>query len=51
MEFVTFIMLGIVFIIAGMLCGVMFNIALGQKILDRGGVLGGVIVGILMWFI
>ncbi len=51
MEFVTFIMLGIVFIIAGMLCGVMFNIALGQKPFDRGGVLGGIIVGVLMWFI
>jgi hypothetical protein len=51
MDVMTRLMLLVVFLIAGILCGVMFNIALGCKPLERGGVLGGILVGFLMFSI
>jgi len=41
----------VVFIIAGLLCGMMFNIALGRKATEMGGLMGGLVVGILMFAI
>jgi hypothetical protein len=51
MDFLTRILLLIIFLVAGILCGIMFNIALGKKPFDRGGVMGGIVVGALMWAI
>lgn len=51
MELITRLMLLVVFLIAGTLCGMMFNIALGQKPFERGGIIGGVVVGLLMFAI
>ena len=41
----------VIFLIAGVLCGMMFNIALGRKPFERGGIMGGIVVGALMWAI
>lgn len=41
----------IAFMIAGISCGVMLNIALDNKFYDKSGVLGGIIVGILMFLL
>ena len=51
MDIVTKMILLVIFLVTGILCGVMFNIALGQKPFDRGGVMGGIVVGFLMWAI
>lgn len=51
MDLITRLMLLVVFLIAGTLCGMMFNIALGQKPFERGGIIGGVVVGLLMFAI
>lgn len=51
MDLITKILLLIIFLVAGILCGVMFNIALGLKPFDRGGVMGGIVVGVAMWAI
>lgn len=32
----------------GILCGAMINIALGYKFYDKGGLLGGFVVGLMM---
>jgi hypothetical protein len=42
------IMLYIVFIVAGILCGMMINVALDRKFYELGGITGGVVVGLLM---
>jgi hypothetical protein len=51
MDLIARLMLLVVFLIAGILCGLMFNIALGQKPFERGGILGGIVVGLLMFAI
>jgi len=51
MDVLTRIMLLVVFLIAGVLCGMMFNVALGRKLFERGGVMGGLLVGFLMFAI
>ena len=51
MDLLTRIILLVIFLIAGALCGMMFNIALGLKPFDRGGIMGGIVVGALMWAI
>ena len=40
-----------VFIFAGVLCGIMLNVALGRKPFETGGLMGGLVVGIAMWAI
>ncbi len=42
------VMLYIVFIVAGILCGMMINIALNRKFYELGGITGGAVVGLLM---
>jgi hypothetical protein len=44
------ILLG-VFIVAGLLCGIMLNVALGRKPFEAGGLMGGLVVGLAMWAI
>jgi hypothetical protein len=51
MEIPVWLMLLAVFLIAGILCGMMFNIALGQKPFEKGGIVGGIVVGVLMFAI
>lgn len=51
MDMIVRIYLLIVFIIAGLMCGMMINIALGRKFYEVGGLNGGIIVGILMWLL
>ena len=51
MDLVTRLMLLVVFLIAGVVCGMMFNIALGLKPFERGGIMGGIVVGVLMFVI
>lgn len=51
MDTITTIYLLISFIIAGLLCGVMFNIALGRKFYESGALLGGIVVGLLMFLL
>jgi hypothetical protein len=41
----------LVFLIAGVLCGIMFNIALDRKPWELGGLTGGLVVGFLMWLL
>ena len=36
-------------IFGGIVMGIMFNIALGRKVFDSGGIVGGAVVGLLMW--
>ena len=38
-----------VMVIAGVIMGIMFNIALGQKVLSKQGITGGAVVGIAMY--
>ena len=51
MTVVDRLILLVVFLIAGMLCGMMFNVALGRKMTETGGILGGLVVGFLMFAI
>ena len=44
------ILLGVM-IVAGVICGMMFNIALDRKIWELGGLTGGAVVGFLMWLL
>ncbi len=41
----------VVFLIAGAACGVMINVALGRKYHELGGIVGGLVVGLLMWLL
>jgi hypothetical protein len=50
-ELVTRLALMVVFIIVGITCGMMFNVALGRKITEMGGLMGGLAVGLLMWLL
>ena len=50
-ELVKTIALLIVFLIAGAACGIMFNVALGRKFSELGGIVGGLVVGALMWLL
>ena len=43
------IILLVVMIVVGMIMGIMFNIALGKKVFDTGGIAGGVVVGVSMY--
>jgi hypothetical protein len=43
------VLLLIVMIIAGIIMGIMFNIALGRKFYDTGGIIGGAVVGTMMF--
>ena len=45
------ILLMIVMIIAGIIMGIMFNIALGKKFYESGGIVGGAVVGLLMYIL
>ncbi len=45
------ITLMIIMIIAGIIMGIMFNIALGKKFYDSGGIIGGAVVGFFMWIL
>lgn len=47
----SWLQLLVVFLIAGLLCGMMFNVALGRKTTEMGGLMGGLVVGILMFAI
>lgn len=47
----TKIILLAVFIFAGLLCGIMLNVALGRKPFEAGGLMGGLVVGLAMWAI
>jgi hypothetical protein len=41
----------IVMIIGGVIMGIMFNIALGKKYYDTGAIIGGAVVGLLMYIL
>jgi hypothetical protein len=41
----------VIFIVTGIVCGMMFNYALGRKMTEMGGVVGGLLVGFLMWLL
>ena len=41
----------IVMIVGGIIMGIMFNIALGKKFYDSGGIVGGAVVGLLMYIL
>ena len=41
----------IVMVIAGIIMGIMFNIALGKKAFDSGGIIGGAVVGLFMYIL
>ena len=45
------IILLIVMIIAGIIMGIMFNIALGRKTFEAGGIIGGAVVGLIMYIL
>jgi hypothetical protein len=45
------IILLIVMIIAGVIMGIMFNIALGRKFYESGGIVGGAVVGLFMYIL
>ncbi len=51
MDVITRLFLLVIFLVAGILCGMMFNIALGLKPFERGGIMGGILVGFLMFAI
>lgn len=51
MEIITRLWLLVIFLVAGILCGMMFNVALGRKPFEKGGVMGGILVGFLMFAI
>ena len=44
------ILLGVM-IVAGIICGMMINIALDKKLWELGGLTGGAVVGFLMWLL
>lgn len=48
MELKHFLLL-IVMVIAGVIMGIMFNIALGRKFYESGGIIGGAVVGLMMY--
>lgn len=50
-ELLVKLALLVIFILAGIACGMMFNYALGRKWNELGGVMGGVLVGFLMWLL
>lgn len=41
----------IVMIIGGIIMGIMFNIALGRKFFDTGAIVGGAVVGLMMYIL
>ena len=41
----------VIFLVAGAACGIMINIALGRKYSELGGIVGGLVVGALMWLL
>jgi len=41
----------IVMVIAGVIMGIMFNIALGRKFYESGGIIGGAVVGFMMFIL
>jgi hypothetical protein len=43
------IILLLVMIVAGIIMGIMFNIALGRKFYESGGIIGGAVVGAMMF--
>jgi hypothetical protein len=45
------IILLLVMIVAGILCGMMINVALDRKPWELGGITGGAVVGFLMWLL
>ena len=47
----TNIMLLIVMVVAGIIMGIMFNIALGKKFYESGGIIGGAVVGLFMYIL
>ncbi len=51
MDLMTRLILLGVFIIAGLLCGIMLNVALGRKPFEAGGLMGGLVVGLAMFAI
>ena len=44
------ILLGVM-IVAGIICGMMINVALSRKPWELGGITGGAVVGFLMWLL
>jgi hypothetical protein len=38
-------------IIGGIIMGIMFNIALGRKFYDTGAIVGGAVVGLMMYIL
>ena len=42
------VILWIVFVVAGIMCGMMINVALDQKPWEMGGIIGGAVVGLMM---
>jgi hypothetical protein len=40
-----------VMVIAGIIMGIMFNIALRRKFYDSGGIIGGAVVGLFMFIL
>lgn len=47
-DLMEYIIMTLVFILAGVLCGIMINIAMNRKPFESGALLAGAIVGILM---
>ncbi len=50
MAMERYILLGVM-IVAGIICGMMINIALDRKPWELGGITGGAVVGFLMWLL
>jgi hypothetical protein len=48
---ITGIILMFVMIVAGIIMGIMFNIALGRKFYDTEGIVGGAVVGLFMFIL
>ncbi len=48
---ITGIILMLVMIVAGIIMGIMFNIALGRKFYDTEGIVGGAVVGLFMFIL
>ena len=47
-DMMLYLEMTLVFILAGVLCGIMINIAMDRKPLESGALIAGAIVGILM---
>jgi hypothetical protein len=45
------IILMLVMIFAGIIMGIMFNIALSRKFYDTGGIVGGAVTGLFMFIL